>query len=104
MTFRREKDLQARVRDKIKLMYGRSVWYYHPRTRVQQGVPDIILCFYGRFVMIELKKDLSKTNPSKLQQHNLDLAVMAGGEAFAAHDVEGVINELELIRKSQQRS
>ena len=51
------------------------------------GVPDILICFRGRFVAIECKAGRGKV--TALQQSNLDAIRRAGGVAL-------VINELDV--------
>ena len=60
------------------------------------GVPDILACIQGEFVGIEVKRPETKNNVSRLQEHNLNLIRLAGGEAIVAWSVEQVkefINE-----------
>lgn len=97
MNFRKEKDLQEKVREEIIKRYGTNVWYYHPRTRVQKGVPDIILCFFGTFIAIELKKDLKKYDVTKLQKYNLDKIKKANGCTIISSNVQEVICFLDYM-------
>lgn len=97
--YRYEKDLQHKVGIEIKKRYGFNVWYYHPREGRggRKAVLDVILCFYGLFVSIELKRDLEERGPTTLQNHNIKLIRRAHGYAFAADTVDGVIFGLEKI-------
>lgn len=53
-TFHRNviKDIRAKYRD--------EVWFYKTCDRVHVGLPDIIMCFFGHFVAIELKRTDNK--------------------------------------------
>ena len=100
--YRYEKQLQRKAGLEIKKVYGAHVWYYHPREGRggRKAVPDIILCFYGLFVVIELKRDLSVRGPTKLQNYNIKLIKRAGGWAFSADTIENVMYGLDQIYKN----
>ena len=94
MTFRREKDLQEKVRDAIIKRYGSEIWYYHSRSMLQKDSIDIILCFKGYFIGIELKKDLLVKGPTKMQQYNLNRIKKAKGATIVADSVQQVLSNL----------
>ena len=54
------------------------------------GVPDIIACYKGRFIAIEVKTPKTKNNVSELQRYNIELIDKAGGKAIVAWDISGV--------------
>lgn len=54
------------------------------------GVPDIIACYKGRFIAIEVKTPKTKNNVSELQWHNIELIGNSGGKAIVAWDISGV--------------
>jgi hypothetical protein len=58
------------------------------------GIPDIIGCFKGRFIGIEVKAPNGKV--SDYQQQFIDNIVRAGGIAFVARSVDDVIDGLGL--------
>ena len=99
--FRYESQLQEKAGLEIKKRYRFDVWYYHPREGKggRKAVLDIILCFYGIFVVIELKRDLSDRGPTKLQNHNIKLIKRSGGHAFSCDTVAQVIYQLDIIKK-----
>jgi Holliday junction resolvase len=45
------------------------------------GLPDIIGCYQGRFIALEIKAS-EKAPRSKLQQHIIQKIRLAGGQAF----------------------
>lgn len=56
------------------------------------GLPDIIICYGGRFIAVEVKRPGRKATP--LQQHVLDEIADAGGVAIVAtcwDDVAGAM-------------
>lgn len=58
------------------------------------GIPDIIGCFKGRFIGIEVKAQNGKV--SDYQRDFIDAINQAGGLAFVARSVDDVIEQLEL--------
>lgn len=63
----------------------------------QAGVPDVICCYRGRFVAIEVKRPETVRNVSRLQAYNLDKIQEAGGIGFVAYSKEQVAKVLEAI-------
>ena len=63
----------------------------------KSGVPDILCCYNGIFIGIEVKKPSTKDNVSKLQQYNLDKIKLAGGVSIVAWEVKQVEELLIVI-------
>jgi len=62
----KESAIQSKI---LKALREHGGWWvkYHPGPRYgQPGVPDIIGCYYGRFVGLEVKRPGQK--PTKLQE------------------------------------
>lgn len=97
-SFHNETGFKQRTADAIKEEYGDDVWYYLPSDRFRKGVPDIILCFFGYFVAIELKMPTSdEPDGSKLQQYNLRRIQGANGFSFVATRLPEVLEKLKNI-------
>lgn len=47
------------------------------------GVPDVLSCYKGKFIGIEVKADTGK--PSQLQLHEIEQIKLAGGKAFVLY-------------------
>lgn len=60
----------------------------------RNGVPDIIACYKGQFIAIEVKAKNGKS--SKLQKYNIEKIKQAGGVAFVARSVEDVKERIEI--------
>jgi hypothetical protein len=58
------------------------------------GVADILGCYKGRMIAIELKSPKGKATPD--QERFLQNVNDAGGIGFVARDIETVIDKLEL--------
>lgn len=81
-----EKAIQTNI-----IKYLRSIGaYVVNHTATKAGVPDLLICFRGDFLAIEVKHPDKKYNVSPLQEHNLQLIEDTGGEAFVAWDVKQV--------------
>jgi len=69
-------------------------------SATKAGVPDILACYKGRFLGIEVKKPSTKNNTSKLQDYNLDKIVEASGLSCVAWEVDQVEDLLDLVDKT----
>ena len=61
----------------------------------RNGVPDLLGCYKGLFIGIEVKSDIGKA--SKLQEWNAERIKKAGGISIVAKTVEEVKELLEVI-------
>ena len=88
-----EKTVQKRLINKLKKIPG--LYYFCKEARSIVGIPDLIICYKGRFIAIEVKrciweiynKDLSmKTSGRHLRQLlEMDKIRAAGGYATFAY-------------------
>jgi Holliday junction resolvase len=91
---------EGKVKDKIvKQLKVLGAYYFFPATGGygKSGVPDIIICFRGKFIAIECKAGNNKC--TTLQRMNLDAIKEAGGIAVVINEenVETVSNILSSI-------
>ena len=97
-SFRNETEFKQEVANNIKEEYGDDVWYYLPSDRFRKGIPDIILCFFGYFVAIELKMPNSdEKGGSPLQRYNLNRIKGANGFSLTAVTMDEVMGGLRNI-------
>lgn len=77
-----------------------DVWFVKVQQHGIRGTPDILMCAWGTFVALELKKD-GKEKAEPLQEYNLDQIRMAGGYSFVTSpdDWEGVFEFLKRLNK-----
>ena len=71
-------------------------WKEHGGQYGTAGIPDIIVCYKGRFVGLEAK--VGRNQPTKLQTATIDQIRRAGGTAAVVRsvsDVQTVIAEME---------
>lgn len=87
---------EGKVKADIKAwLTAQGVWFYMPVQNGMgvAGIPDIIACWHGLFLAIEVKAPGKLKNVTKLQRFQLDSIEKAGGIALAVDDVR----QLELM-------
>jgi len=73
---------EGRFSDSLqKQLRQRGAWVYKPPAgpHGRRGVPDLLICYHGRFLALELKMPGNTATP--LQQRELASVVHAGGMA-----------------------
>lgn len=90
----REKIIENKIKTYLKSK-GAYYFKHHGGQFSQVGVPDIIACYKGRFIAIEVKNETGKTSP--LQDINLKMINDAGGIAIVARSVEEVKDIIDKI-------
>ena len=86
---------EAEITKSIRyLLKSQGIWHFKnfggPMS--VKGLPDLIGCFGGRFLAIEVKRKSGKVSPE--QEVMIDRINRAGGLAFVARDLETVIEQL----------
>ena len=90
----KEKTIENKIKGYLKSK-GAYYFKHHGNQFSQVGVPDIIACYKGRFIGIEVKNETGKTSP--LQDVNLKMINDAGGIGIVARcvaDVKKVIDNI----------
>lgn len=78
---------EAKVKKKVvDILKAAGAYYFFPATGGfgRSGVPDIIVCFKGRFIGIECKA--GDNTPTALQENELKKIQDAGGNAFVVNE------------------
>jgi penicillin-binding protein-related factor A (putative recombinase) len=100
-----EKEITKQIRD---VLTACRVWHYKNYSggafNPRKGISDIIGCYKGRYLAIEVKReDWMPPNPHekawqhyKEQKDFIDEVINAGGIGFFANCPEDVIRELQL--------
>ena len=83
----REKSIENKIKAYLR---GKGAYCvkYHGNQFSQVGVADLLVCYKGRFLAIEIKNETGKTSP--LQNVNIKMVKDAGGISFVARSVEDV--------------
>jgi len=95
--FMTEKDITAAIMRHLKTVPGCFAWKEHGGMYGTAGLPDIIVCYRGRFVAFEVKTPSGKL--TKLQEITLTKIKAAKGEAFkvtSVEDVKSILDSLEV--------
>lgn len=89
-----EKNFENKVKDLLKKKGAYYVKYFGCGF-TRAGVPDLLVCFKGKFIAIELKAERGET--SELQDYNLEQIKKAGGYGFVLypHDLPFFLNFLD---------
>ena len=90
----REKNIENNIKRYLKSKGAYYVKYFGNQFS-QVGVPDILCCYKGRFIGIEVKNETGKTSP--LQDVNLMQIKQAGGISLVARSVEDVKQVIDNI-------
>ena len=83
----REKVIENNIKKYLKDKGAYCVKYFG-NAFSQVGVPDLLVCYKGKFLGIEVKNEKGKT--SQLQNINILNIRKAGGISFVARSVEDV--------------
>lgn len=84
-----EKNFQAKI---IKELKKRGIYYIKVIQATKNGVPDLIICYKGKFYALEVKTDTGKT--TSLQDYNIDQITQSGGTALVVRP-----NNWEKVKK-----
>lgn len=90
----REKTIENKIKKYLRDK-GAYCVKYHGNQFSQVGVADLLVCYKGRFLAIEIKNETGKTSP--LQDVNIELVRKAGGISFVARSVEDVSKVIDNI-------
>lgn len=94
---------EKKVKDKIVAkLKAAGAYYFYPVTGgfSSSGVPDIIVCYRGKFIGIEVKADLTKKGPTALQQDNLTRISENGGIALVLDVDNWEVNIRKLLQEA----
>lgn len=91
-----EQGYQSKV---IKYLESKGAYVVKTIKTSKKGVPDLLVCYKGKFIGIEMKTPSTRSNLSDLQIHNLALISKAGGYGIVGVDTEDVDRILNLIDK-----
>jgi len=91
----KESDIVAAIKRYLKTVEGCFFWKEHGGMYGTAGIPDLILCYKGRFIGLEVKTDEGK--PTKLQEATIRKIKACGGIAVVVRSVAEVKAIIESI-------
>ena len=83
-----EKDIVAQIMRFLKTVPHCFAWKNHGGMYGTAGLPDVVCCYHGLFVGLEVKTPKGKL--TKLQETTLQRIQAAKGQAFKVTSVEEV--------------
>lgn len=92
----KEKDLIAKISNYLKSVDGLFFWKEHGGQYGTAGIPDLIVCYKGKFIAFEAKVGKNKATP--LQDATIKRIIKAGGYALVVRtldEVKEIITALE---------
>lgn len=84
----KESDLIRKIGEYLKTVKGIFYWKEHGGMYGTAGIPDIIVCYRGRFIAFECKVGSNK--PTVLQAQTIRQIIAAGGYAMVVKTVDEV--------------
>jgi penicillin-binding protein-related factor A (putative recombinase) len=93
-----EKHLVNRIREKLKKLFpGILIIKIHGGLFQMAGLPDLIICYKGRFIALEVKLPGKEKTLTKLQKTWLRRVRKAGGIAYMITSVEKAVGVIQRI-------
>lgn len=89
-----EQDYQRKI---TKYLESKGAYVAKVIVGNKKGIPDILACYKGKFIAVEVKTPRTINNTSKLQDYNLKKINDSGGYALVAWSIETVTELLEHI-------
>jgi len=93
----KEKDLIKAIGAYLKTVPGLFFWKEHGGMYGTAGIPDVIVCYKGRFIAFEAKVGYNK--PTVLQEQTINQINKAGGCATVVTSVAAVKEVLAAFDK-----
>jgi len=90
-----EQGYQTRV---IKYLESKGAYVVKTINTSKKGVPDLLVCYKGKFIGIEMKTPSTRGNLSDLQWYNLTAISKAGGYGIVGvllEDVSRILKEID---------
>lgn len=91
------KQNEKAIENSIRMLLGRLgilCWKHFPGPIGKKGISDILGCYKGRLIAIEVKVKGGKVSP--YQEKFIEEVNQAGGLAFVAYCIDDVIEQLGL--------
>jgi len=92
-----ESQLTRKVVRILKQKFAQDIWFYKVNDNFTSGLPDLIICYHGKFIGMELK--VGKNKPTTLQRYTGKQIFNAGGYYFICYNIENVLRALGSIER-----
>jgi Holliday junction resolvase len=91
-----ETRIQQNIQKAVRARGG-YILKIHGSDMMPSGTPDLIMCYKGCFVAMEVKTPQTHDNVSPVQRLRLDQIEAAGGGAYVVWDVDMAMKVLDVI-------
>ena len=75
-----EKNFENKIKAYLKEKGAWYIKYWGGGNFTKAGIPDLLICYKGKFIAVEVKAENGK--PSELQLYHIRKIKEAGGKAF----------------------
>lgn len=93
----KESDLIRKISEYLKTVPNLFFWKEHGGMYGTAGIPDLIVCYKGRFIAFECK--VGKNKPTALQAITIGQIVATGGYAVVVRTVDEVRKIISAFEK-----
>lgn len=93
----KESDVIKAISQYLKTVPNLFFWKEHGGMYGTAGIPDLIVCYKGRFLGFECK--VGKNKPTILQEATIKKILRAGGYAMVVGSVEEVRQVIQAFEK-----
>lgn len=93
----KESDLIKAISNYLKTVVNLFFWKEHGGMYGTAGIPDLIVCYKGRFIGLECK--VGKNTATALQQQTIQQILKAGGYAVVVKSVSEVKEIIQAFEK-----
>lgn len=93
----KEQAIQKKI---INYCRSRGAVVYNITQAYPNGCPDLLVCYRGHFIGIEVKRPETKSKVTALQQLNLSKIKKAQGHSLVAYNLEPVEELLNCLSAS----
>lgn len=93
---KQETRLQRKIQEALKEEFGADIWVvkFHGNPFVPVGVPDLIICYLGKFIALEVKRPETVSDVSPMQAKTIKKIIRANGHATVVTSAEQAIAEV----------
>ena len=93
-----EKQFENKIKAYLKEKGAWFLKYWAGAQYTKTGIPDLLVCYKGKFIAIEVKAENGK--PSELQLHHIEQIRKAGGVAYILYpkDFDEFKTKMNLLR------
>ena len=93
----REAELITKIKDYLKTIPDCFYWKEHGGQYGTAGIPDIIVCYRGRFIAFEVK--VGNNQPTVLQALTIRKIIKAGGYALVIRSVDEAMQVIKAFKE-----